>query len=282
MERERELRGSDSETESELGEVAAAWGEVLRESGYELSVTSMRDVRRLSRLSRTWRIILAATGLKPPASVFEVGCGGGAQLIPLALNGFTCRGIDASAEVLARLANAVERISRLCNCRLTVETVHGDFLNYRPRPGEEYDLVFHFGVLEHFLDEAERLKALATMAKLCRAGGYLVSVVPNGMHPLRERQRRGGLGGYCVPEIDYNPGLMILEFMRVGAQPLLVRAHNLFSYLLMEPAAGRVRHLMHKAIYYAAQAVPLMTGKFATCHAGTFIGIARRPGGTHE
>lgn len=264
-------------SEEVLDPVAARWAEVLRKSGYELSVKSRRDVRRLSRLSRTWRIILNATGLKPPASVFELGCGGGAQLIPLALNGFVCRGIDASAEVLARFTRTVEVVSSWEGRPLPIKVVEADFLRYRMGEGEEYDLVFHFGVLEHYLDHTKRLEVLGKMVRMCRPGGYLVSVVPSGLHPERKRQRALGLGGYCVPEIDYSPSLMSAEFKVVGAEPLMVRCHNLFGYLRMKPNVGQLQRLIDNAVYYAAQLSPALEGGFATRHAGSFIGIARRP-----
>lgn len=269
------MHGSGSE--SGMSSVAARWAEVLRNGGYEISVESMHHVRRLRRLSRTWRCILAETGLRPPAFVFEVGCGGGGQLIPLALNGFVCCGVDASAAVLARLRRAAGAVSSLHGCNLPLEVVEADFLTYRPTQSEEYDLVFHFGVLEHYLAERERLQMLEKMVSLCRPGGFVVSVVPSGVHPLRELQRTMGLGGYYVPEVDYHPPLILAEFRMVGAEPVIIRCHDVFGYLRMDPAAGRVRRLLNTVIYLAAQVAAPTKGPLATRHAGSFIGIAKRP-----
>src|SRR3989442_2768821 len=117
---------------------------------------------------------------------------------------------------------------RLSGRRLSIRLHHGDFLDFRS--DEPHELVFNFGVIEHFLDDDERRRAVARMFSLCAPEGHVVSVVPSGTHPLRARMRAEGLGGYRVPEMDYTPALLEAE-MRAAA-PSYVRyiPHNPFGY----------------------------------------------------
>src|SRR5205807_10107490 len=85
-----------------IAEAASAWQTELEGGGYEHHANSDHDLRRLYKLSRSLRLALRATGVRPTARVLEVGCGGGAQLVPLALNGFECTGVDCSPAVLER------------------------------------------------------------------------------------------------------------------------------------------------------------------------------------
>lgn len=95
-----------------------------------------------------------------------------------------------------------------------------------------YDLVFNVGVIEHYLKESERREFLRRKLALCKSGGYIVSVVPSGVHPYREEQKQEGWGGYNVPEVDYSPELLATEMREVGAQRVMVLPHNAFGYLL--------------------------------------------------
>src|SRR4029453_3360544 len=97
---------------------------------------------------------------------------------------------------------------------LPIELVEGDFLTFSATGA--YDLVFNVGVVEHFLDPQERRQAVRRMFDLARPGGYVVSVVPSGAHPLRARMRAEGLGGYCVPEIDYTAQSLEAEMREAG------------------------------------------------------------------
>src|SRR5881296_22002 len=86
----------------EISTVAKKWQEVLASCGYENKIKSQKDFSRLTRLSRTWKYIFEATNLERDASIFEFGCGGGNQLVPLAIRGYKCSGIDCSEDVLVR------------------------------------------------------------------------------------------------------------------------------------------------------------------------------------
>src|SRR5207247_9191405 len=118
-----------------FSDTARRWQAELEAGGYERRITTSAEFRRLLRLSRTWRTILGATRLRPGAAVFEFGCGGGNQLIPLALHGYRCAGVDCSEDVLARFRRLMADAERFSGRRLSIRLHHGDFLDFRSEIG---------------------------------------------------------------------------------------------------------------------------------------------------
>lgn len=258
----------------EISTVAMKWQEDLALRGYERRIKNRRDFSRLTRLSRTWKIILKSTKFEPGASVFEFGCGGGNQLVPLALRGYRCCGIDCSEKVLVRCKEFISDAERFAGRSLNIQLLCGDFLACSPR--DSYDLVFNFGVIEHFINDQEREVAIRKMLSLCKPGGYVVSVVPNGQHPMRERMRKEGLGGYRIPEIDYDCALMSKEMAKADAEQILVIPYNLFGYLMIKPSTYFMRSA--RKIYHCLwQMAPLslLPKEFVSKHAHGLIGIAK-------
>jgi len=257
-----------------ISRVGQQWREALEDGCYERRVRDRQEFLKLEKLSRVWRYILGRIQLPPGASVFEVGCGGGNQLIPLALHGFKCVGIDCSEAVLSRFQLFLSDVEGFAGHRLNVELIQGDFLSYEGMT--QYDLVFNVGVVEHFLDDHERAAFIENKLRLCKPGGYVVSMVPNGQHPLRDRMRKERLGGYCVPEIDYSPEMMELEMTKAGATDVTVIPYNLFGYLLMDSQRASLKRVMNQFTYLSAQILPRLKVPSFYRHAGTLICIARR------
>jgi len=263
--------------------VSQRWVEELREEGYEYHIREPKDCRQLE-LSRVWKRIFKATQLPRSGKlrVLEVGCGGGIQLAKLAARGCECIGIDVSREVLARAENYFREIRTVCGRELDITLLAGDFSDIdRTELGGDFDLVFNFGVAEHILDDSARLRFLKKKYELTREGGYIVSMVPNGSHPLRKKMKSLHLGGYNIPEIDYDQHLMAEEFKAIGAKHVIILPHNLCIYLLMEKKNPRL-DLLKKLIYLGMQVVPqaFLPRDFCYRHAGSLIGIGRRQGGS--
>lgn len=258
--------------------VAEQWREALKDEGYEHRAISDGDCAKLEKFSRVWRRILRQTGLRPVVlKVFEAGCGGGKHIVPFAFHGAACAGLDFSPEVLERAKLYIEEVKKTCRKHFDVELIHDNFLKYKPlRPGT-YDIVFHAGVIEHFFDDEERLIFLKNMFNLTKSGGYAVSIVPSGMHPLREKMKNLKLGGYEIPEIDYTPFLMREEFAKCGGKDIKVLPHNIFGYLIIDNSTG-LKKFIQKLFFYFFQLLPvsLLPYNFAVRHAGTLIGIARK------
>ena len=259
--------------------VSQRWVAELRHEGYEYHVSEPKDCRQLE-LSRVWKRIFKATQLSTSGKlrVLEVGCGGGIQLAKLAARGCECVGIDVSKEVLARAENYFGEIHRVCGQELDIKLLAGDFYDLDGTElGGGFDLVFNFGVIEHILDDSARLTFLKKKYELTRDGGYIVSMVPNGFHPLRNKMKRLNLGGYNIPEIDYDQHLMAEEFKAVGVKQITILPHNLCVYLLMEKKNPGIDWLK-KLTFLGMQVVPwaFMPRDFAYRHAGSLIGIGRK------
>ena len=259
--------------------VSQRWVRELRDEGYEYHVRERKDCRQLG-LSRVWKKIFKVTQLSPSKKlrVLEVGCGGGLQLAKLAALGCACTGIDVSREVLARAENYFSEIHAVCGQKLDIKLLLGDFYDLdRTELGGGFDLVFNFGVIEHILDDSARLTFLKKKYELTKDGGYIVSMVPNGCHPLRSKMKSMNLGGYNIPEIDYDQHLMEEELKSIGAKQVIILPHNLFVYLLMEQKNLFI-DWSTKLIYLGMQIVPwaVWPENFCYRHAGSLIGIGRK------
>jgi SAM-dependent methyltransferase len=255
---------------------AEAWAHTLEGEGYSHLCRSGADYRRWKRYRQVWRRVFA---IVPPAEVsrvLEIGMGGGAQLMPFALNGKQCCGVDVSTHVIARAGAFRESLERYHGGALDVKFILGDWLSddIDAVVGDGYDLVFNAGVIEHYLEEEKRIAFLAKKLRHLRPGGWLVSIVPSGIHPFREAQRRHGWGGYSVPEVDYDPQMMRDEAMSAGAEKAFVLPHRHFGYLFVKPS-GRLKRLACEAAV-ACGGIPGAARLLPARWAATFILVAQR------
>jgi SAM-dependent methyltransferase len=123
--------------------------------------------------------LVRAAGLSPGARLLEVGCATGKATIPLARRGFRVTCVEPGPD----LAAAARR--NLTGAGLDAEVVLARFEDWRPRPGEPFDLVFA-ATAWHWVDPAVRYQ-LAWQA--LRPGGYLAfwgatHVFPDGADPF--------------------------------------------------------------------------------------------------
>ncbi|MEK7476861.1 MAG: methyltransferase domain-containing protein [Candidatus Coatesbacteria bacterium] len=261
-----------------MSSAAARWRRALKSGGYDAPPVTRLTGLRFAVLSRAWRRILRHTGLGRTGAVraLEVGCAGGQQCIRLFANGWHCVGLDLSPEVIGRARLYARRVKQVLAPRGSMRFVVGDFMTWRP-PARRFDLVFHVGVLEHFLDRRRRLAFLRRMFLMARPGGWVMSMVPNGLHVMRAEQRRKGLGGYNVPEIDYSSRLVAREMEQCGAAHVEVLHHNVFGYLRIKPSRGLMKPA-RLAAYGLLQAFPwrVMPRAFLDRHAYWLIGLGRK------
>lgn len=259
-----------------VGAVAQKW--IDNGAKYDFYVKDMRDFEGLTKVSRTWQRIFPEIGGEAGAgrSAFEFGCGGGQHLAMLSRRGWKVTGIDCIGAVLKEAERFFEESRKVSGLPLAAKFIEGDFMEFTT--AEKFDLVFHNGVLEHFLDDNERMEAIKRMFNITKPGGYVVSMIPSGMHPLREKFKREGLGGYGVPEIDYTDAIMAEEFKKMGVREMTILPHNIFGYLLAD-TGGTFSRLAKKIFYYAFQLIPseLLSRRFAFDHCGSLIGVAQKP-----
>lgn len=254
-----------------------AWVQALRVAANAQLCRSQAEYRRWKRYRATWRRIFRFVDLTKINRVLEVGVGGGSQLMPFALNGIQCCGIDCSRDVLDRALACKRSLEKYHGKPLEVRFVLGDWLSDEVNAalGGAYDLVFNRGVIEHYLDNGKRIEFLAKKLRHLRPGGWLISIVPSGIHPLRNLQRINGWGGYSIPEVDYDPHTVGEEAEAAGATAIRVLPHRHFGYLVMKPG-GRIKHLLHLAMV-ALGAIP-GAGRFISSRRATsFILIGQKP-----
>jgi 2-polyprenyl-3-methyl-5-hydroxy-6-metoxy-1,4-benzoquinol methylase len=213
-------------------DTSKSWQSALEKEGYEHHCFSKKDFNKIKRLGRVWQRILKIVNINPSSRIFEVGCGGGIHLATLALNGFEVHGIDVSIDVTKRAENYLKEVNNFNPINATVETA--DIFDYQV--SDSYDMSFHFGVVEHFLDITQRQQIWNKLYSLTKPGGWIVSVVPCGQHIMREMVREKGLCGYNIPEIDYSCESHKREFEELNLSPIYVFTHNYFSFLSAHPS----------------------------------------------
>lgn len=259
--------------------VVEAWRQELKDHGYEPPHINQWSKMQLQILSRKWRRILRHTKINRYDSMrfLEFGCGGGAQLIPLAAKYYgEFVGVDCSEEVLSRARKYLAQIkgSRQ-QIKGRVDLICQDFLDYK----SEYlfDMTAQFGVLEHYLDFDERIQYLSKMFQLTKVDGFVVSAVPNGKHQLRSIQKKEKLGGYNIPEIDYSDSMLIEEMKLCGAKKIVILYHDLFGYLKLINNS-KIKKIISKIMYLFFQ-IPIFqffSKSFKRKHAYYLIAIAKK------
>ncbi len=254
--------------------VAKIWSNAFQAGQMAVSLSGLRP-QNLLRIPRAWRKILRHTGTVPPARILEAGCGCGGRIIPLAAGGFRVVGIDCSLRALKEGARIIRTLESGYGFRGKIDLVCGDFLE--GCLWGRFSLVFHQGVVEHYLSRSDRLNFLAKMFSLAEEGGYVVSVVPSGVHPFRGRLKRERLGGYDIPEIDYSPAELIAEAESCGGREIAVFGHDLLGYLNVLPG-GRMRKLFFRGVYLVFQLIPsgLLKRSFRERHAYSLVCVARK------
>lgn len=132
--------------------------------------------------------------LAPPAAVLEAGIGSGIYSLAFALLGYRVTAIDCVPEVLREARRAAEQVGHpVCG---RVRFVGGD-LEHPPLRPRSFDVVFNDGVVEHWLDQNERRRLIATLTGLVRPGGVICVIVPHGAHPRHDLWVASHYPGYA-------------------------------------------------------------------------------------
>ncbi|MDH7480985.1 MAG: class I SAM-dependent methyltransferase [Armatimonadota bacterium] len=127
--------------------------EVLHEGGLQQSLKYL-ERRRLSDIEK----------FVPRGCILDMGCGAGQFLAEAKAKGWTTLGIEISAL-------AAEHACR----QYGLEVIQKDLLS-ADLPGEHFDVITMWGVLEHLYSPTKALKEIYRMLK---PGGLFVALVPN-------------------------------------------------------------------------------------------------------
>jgi SAM-dependent methyltransferase len=110
--------------------------------------------------------MLDASGVSPPASLVDAGCGTGGHALELDRLGFDVTAVDRAPALIEQARRkAGERGSR-------AHFVVADFLSWRPE--KPCDAVLCRGVLNDLVDDRDRREAFLAFAAMLRPGGVLV------------------------------------------------------------------------------------------------------------
>jgi ubiquinone/menaquinone biosynthesis C-methylase UbiE len=158
--------------------------------------------------------------LVPGESVLDVGCGTGTLAIAAKRRvvGGAVRGIDESAEMIARAAKKARR----AKTDVTFETAFAESL---PFPDAQFDVVLSTVMLHH-LRRAVREQSVGEMHRVLKPGGRLL-IVDFGRIPSKRRglmahfHRHGGVKLSDLAGLSTAAGLEVVESGEVGFGTLL-------------------------------------------------------------
>jgi tRNA (uracil-5-)-methyltransferase TRM9 len=105
-------------------------------------------------------------------SVLDIGCGNGRNLIPFAMAGFDCHGIDFSRRMIDLARGHFKRKGLDAEFRVASATR----LPYR---ANTFDYCISVAVFHHLESEKERAKALSEMKRVLKPGGRALITVWN-------------------------------------------------------------------------------------------------------
>lgn len=103
--------------------------------------------------------------------ILEIGCGSGETSLVLAKSGRIVSALDYSKSSI----EIIEKISEKYNPKIEIQTYCMDATGEMPFTDQQFDCVFHAGLLEHFYQD-ERIELLRKWKRICKR---MVSMVPN-------------------------------------------------------------------------------------------------------
>ena len=143
--------------------------------------------------------------------VCEIGCGSGQTVIALALSGVHVVALDYQNESL----ELVKAVAELAGKKVVekIDVVCCDARSSLPFKENEFDVIYHAGLLEHYSSE-ERIEMLTLWKTYCEE---MISMVPNGASVAyrygKEKMIKNGTWPYGVENIIYTQAL---EFIAAG------------------------------------------------------------------
>jgi ubiquinone/menaquinone biosynthesis C-methylase UbiE len=200
---------------TEVSSTAGNRGIVHWAARYDLLLTLIT----LGREGTLRKRLLDLARLVPGESVLDVGCGTGTLAIAAKRRvvGGAVRGIDASAEMIARAAKKARR----AKTDVTFETAFAESL---PFPDAQFDVALSTVMLHH-LRRAVREQCVGEMHRVLKPGGRLL-IVDFGRIPTKRRRlmahfQHGRVELSDLAGLSTAAGLEVVESGEVGFGTLL-------------------------------------------------------------
>jgi SAM-dependent methyltransferase len=172
-----------------------AWWEVFFDDDY------LRTVRPPSReqIARQCDFIERRLGLRPGATLLDVGCGLGLHVLELASRGYLGVGLDLSLPMLSRASEEAQSRS------LRVNFLHSD-MREMSFDGA-FDAVLCMGTTLGYFDEETNRRIVERLYRALKPGGVLLLDLVNRDHVIRSQPNLiwfEGDGCVCMEESEFN------------------------------------------------------------------------------
>jgi SAM-dependent methyltransferase len=202
----------DGEPLSTIGE---QWLESFEKQGS--AYRTVFDAAFIRRFMRSPYVQLPSryAALGDGKTVLEAGCGAGKFSLCFAIAGCHAIALDLSPEITRNVADFRRQAANVWG-KLAMGIVRGniEFLNFADN---SFDMTFNEGVVEHWLNDTERLAVLAEMTRVTKHGGTVCIIVPNGRHPFLPFWMKH-MPAYQVtpPMTDYTTGRLANDLAKSG------------------------------------------------------------------
>ncbi len=170
------------------------WDDHFDEYFLRINPPSTRD-----EIARECDFMIAALGLKPGASILDVGCGTGLHAIELAARGFAVTAVDSSETML----DAAARVARATSS--TVQFSQGDMRDLVF--DATFDAVVCIGATFGYFDDEANRKTLERFRRALKPLGLLYIDVPNRDFVMNDQPSLKWFSGaacMCVEESNFN------------------------------------------------------------------------------
>lgn len=172
-----------------------AWWEVFFDDDY------LRTVRPPSRqqIARQCDFIEARLGLKPGATLLDVGCGLGQHVVELSARGVAAVGVDLSLAMLSRASEEAQQRG------LRINFLHADMRDLAF--DGNFDAVTCLGTSLGYFDDETNRKVMDRLLRALKPGGVLLLDVVNRDYVIRSQPNLiwfEGDGCVCMEESEFN------------------------------------------------------------------------------
>ncbi len=161
----------------------------------------------------------------PPGRLLDVGCSHGALLLEASTRGWAAEGIEPFEDGV-----------KFCRDSLGLNVVQGEFPADAP-PGDSYDVITMYEVLEHACDPVGVLKQAAKFAKPDAA---LVLTAPNADSPMALVLRGGWVGVKFPTHLQFFNTFTVRRILILGGwTPVKVKSGGAYAGQILAVARRR-------------------------------------------